>query len=141
MVDAESVRRKLREVERRLVALHTISDLGREAFLSGGELQSLAERHLQVALQAAIDVANHIVAEDSAQTPEDYGSTFVLLADMRVIDAELAGRLRSAAGLRNILVHAYADVDAATLWDRLTELDDLVRYVDACERYVAGTAG
>ena len=137
MVDAESVRRKLREIERRLVALRGISGRDRGEFLADDALQAQAERHLQIAIQAAIDVANHIVAEDSAETPEDYGSTFVLLARMGVVDEELAGRLRSAAGLRNILVHAYTDVDATMLWERLAELDDLERFVDASERYVS----
>lgn len=36
-----------------------------------------------------------------------------------------AARLRAAAGLRNVLVHGYLDVDPARVWEHLGELDDL----------------
>jgi len=137
LVDAEAVRRRLGEIERRLIALREIFEQGSDRFLGDGDLQTLAERHLQIAIQAAIDVANHIVAEDTAETPEDYGSAFTLLSGIGAIEDELGDRLRSAAGLRNILVHAYTDVDPSMLWDRLTELDDLETFVGSAERYVA----
>ncbi|HWB70833.1 MAG TPA: HepT-like ribonuclease domain-containing protein [Egibacteraceae bacterium] len=72
---------------------------------------SAGERHLQLANQSAIDIAMHVLAEDSAETPEDYGAAFTLLARHGVLDDNLANRLSLAAGLRNILVHGYLDVD------------------------------
>ena len=40
--------------------------------------------------------------------------------------AALAKRLQGWAGLRNVLVHAYLDVDHGLVWDAMaTELDDL----------------
>ncbi len=96
----------------------------------------MAERDLQIGIQAALDIAIHIVAEDSAETPSNYGSAFEMLAALGVVDPELAQHLRDAAGLRNILVHAYLDVDPERLWDRLAELEDLERFSSAVERYL-----
>jgi len=58
-----------------------------------------------------------------------------------VIDAELAGRLRSSAGLRNILVHAYLDVDPEILWESLGKLDDLERFATGVEAFLQEPPG
>lgn len=134
MVDPELVRRRLRQIDRRVGLLRDIRERGREAFVDSVALQAQAERHLQLAIQAAIDIALHLLAEDSAETPEDYGSAFELLARRGPIDAELAARLRAAAGLRNVLVHGYLDVDPARVWDHLGELDDLEAFARGVHR-------
>lgn len=73
MVDPEVVRRRLREIDRRVAALQTVAAGGREALLADPDLQAQVERHLQVTIQSAIDIAMHILAENSSAAPEDYG--------------------------------------------------------------------
>ncbi|MDP8970162.1 MAG: DUF86 domain-containing protein [Actinomycetota bacterium] len=101
MVDPEAVRRRLREIDRRVQWLWDIRERGREAFLPDLATEAQAERHLQLAIPSAIDIAMHVLAEDSAETPKDYGAAFTLLASHGLLD-----RLRLAAGLRNILCTA-----------------------------------
>lgn len=137
MVDPEVVRRRLGEIDRRLKDLDVIRTQGSETFQQDSGLQAQAERHMQLAIQAAIDIAVHIVADDSALTPEDYGSSFLILARMGVVEENLAERLRSAAGLRNILVHAYLDIDPQMMWTNMEHLDDLRRFADAAHEYLA----
>ena len=136
MVDPERVRRRLREIDRRLEVLRQIKAEGPEQLRDDFRVRAETEHHLQVAIQAAIDVANHIVSEDSAWTPEDYGSTFTLLAQMGVIDRQLAERLKRAAGLRNVIVHGYVDVDVDLLWEGLARAGDLEELAVAANRYL-----
>jgi uncharacterized protein YutE (UPF0331/DUF86 family) len=128
LVDPEVVRRRLRQIDRRVAALRAIATGERDVFLDDLDLQATTERHLQVAIQAAIDIALHILADETAETPEDYGSAFTLLGRAGRIPTPLAERLRSAAGLRNVLVHAYVDVDPKLVWAHLEDLDDLTAY-------------
>jgi predicted nucleotidyltransferase len=58
LVDPESVERRLREIDRRIVAARGVRDRGRELFLADEDLQTLAEHHLQIAIQSAIDIAS-----------------------------------------------------------------------------------
>lgn len=46
-----------------------------------------------------------------ARAPDDYTESFDRAADAGLIDRELAKALRPSVGLRNVLVHAYLDVD------------------------------
>lgn len=134
MVDRESVRRRLREIDRRVGLLGALHAQGRKAFIDDAGLQAQAERHLQLAIQAAIDIALHLVAENSAETAETYASAFAMLVDQGVLDEALAARLARATGLRNLLVHAYLDVDPSRIWDHLEHLDDLRDLGAAIER-------
>jgi len=136
LVDPESVRRRIREMTRRVEILERLRTHGRKGLLGDPDLQAQVERHLQLALQAAIDVATHLVAEDTAETPEEYGATFVLLVGAGVLDKDLAERLRSSAGLRNVLVHMYLEVDLERIWNALEQLGDLTRFAEAVEAYV-----
>jgi uncharacterized protein YutE (UPF0331/DUF86 family) len=137
LVDPESVIRRLRHLGVQLKLLSEIGARGRETFDRDELVRLAAERALQVAIQAAADIANHVLAEDSDVTPEDYGSTFSALADLGVIDRDLARRLRAAAGLRNVLVHVYVDIDPDLVWAAVTQTDDLAAFAAAIERYVA----
>ena len=136
MVDPEAVRRRMRQIDARVRALEDVRARGEDAFLADPGVQAMVERHLQVAIQAAIDIAIHIVAEDSAQTPEDYAAAFAALAKIEIIDPALAGRLGDAARLRNVIVHMYLDVEPARVWAHLARLSVLRDLASAVETYL-----
>lgn len=136
MVDPERVERRLRDLDQRLTSLRELAANGKERFQTDAAVITQVERHLQIAVQAAIDIAVHILAEDSTHSPEDYGSAFIELANLGVIEDALARELRLAAGLRNILVHAYLDVDPDQLWNHLDSLNNLERFAADITRYI-----
>jgi uncharacterized protein YutE (UPF0331/DUF86 family) len=133
LVDPEVVRRRAREIDRRVAALRALAGRRHER-IDALDVQAAVERHLQIAIQAVIDIALHVLADETAETPQDYGSAFVLLARAGRLDPALAERLRSAAGLRNVLVHAYVEIDPELVWAHLEQLDDLIAFV----RHVVG---
>lgn len=94
----------------------------------------LARRYaVQAAAQAAIDVANHVIASEGWRVPQDYGDAFRVLAEHGVITDALAERFRALTGLRNLLVHLYDDVDdervAREVRGGLSDLADFSRAV------------
>ena len=94
-------------------------------------------RHLvQTAAQICIDLAQHVIAADGHRVPRDYGDTFRVLAEVCVIDPELAERLVRLAGARNVIVHLYTEVDDELLARAVRDggLDDL----DLFARRIAG---
>jgi uncharacterized protein YutE (UPF0331/DUF86 family) len=97
--------------------------------------QRFVEHTLQIAIQAAIDVASHIVSDRRLGEPRTNRELFDLLERDGWIDAPLAATLRNMAGFRNVLVHGYDDVDLAVVRDVLQHhLGDLDAFVAAVRR-------
>ena len=67
--------------------------------------------HLWQAVQVVIDLAVSSCVRLGLGSPPTYADAFRMLAGARVIPGELAQRLARAAGFRNLVVHAYAELD------------------------------
>jgi uncharacterized protein YutE (UPF0331/DUF86 family) len=94
--------------------------------------QRFVEHTLQIAIQAALDVASHIVSDGRLGEPRTNRELFDLLERSGWIVPELAEILRKMVGFRNVLVHGYDDVDLAVVEDVLTHrLGDLIDFVAA----------
>lgn len=85
------------------------TEVGR--FTSDEPTHDLCAFYLILAVEECIDLAEHLVAEKRWGVPESSGGEFDLLAKQGVIDVDLARKMREAVGLRNVLVHQYADTD------------------------------
>jgi uncharacterized protein YutE (UPF0331/DUF86 family) len=87
------------------------------------------ERALHVAAEALFDVGHHVLAGRGRPIPPTYREIVPALVNEGVLPAELGARLDGLAGLRNILVHDYVDVDIARLWqvvdERLSDLESV----------------
>lgn len=69
------------------------------------------ERVLTLLVDLAFATNSHVAASRLGRVPESYAASFDLAVEAGLLDAELATLLRPSAGLRNVLVHAYVDVD------------------------------
>lgn len=69
--------------------------------------QNMVLHAMLVAIQATIDIANHLIAERSLSKPSTYPEGFQILSREGIIPAELANSLSDLAGFRNVLVHVY----------------------------------
>jgi uncharacterized protein YutE (UPF0331/DUF86 family) len=67
--------------------------------------------HLWQAVQVVIDLGVSTCVRLGLGSPPTYGDAFRRLAVAGVLDDGLAARLAGAAGFRNLIVHAYADLD------------------------------
>lgn len=89
-----------------------------------------AEHTLQIAIQATIDVASHIVSDEKLGEPATNSQLFEILAQAGWLQAPQADRLRKMAGFRNVLVHGYAAVNPAIVRDVVeNRLGDLLDFV------------
>nr|WP_255426842.1 HepT-like ribonuclease domain-containing protein [Pseudonocardia sp. C8] len=67
--------------------------------------------HLWQAIQVVIDMAVSSCVALGLGSPPTYGDAFRTLGRHGVLDQGLADRLARAAAFRNLLVHAYGDLD------------------------------
>lgn len=76
------------------------------------------ERLLELLVIAATDTLFHLLAEQG-RSPGSYREAFKMAAAEGIISNDLGNRLQKAAGMRNILVHLYEDIDYKILRDSL----------------------
>ena len=81
------------------------------------------------AIEACVDVAQHICSAERWGPPDDNGDALRLLGDHHVLPAELALSMRRAVGFRNVLVHDYAEVSDDIVNARLRDPTDLTTFV------------
>lgn len=133
MVDRAVMERRLRSLRdflegmRRRFANTTV-----EAFVANEDARLIAERLLQLACEACIDMANHVISDRGGEQPDSYRQAFAVLAKMGLLPDELAAELQRMTAMRNILVHGYLAVDPAKVHAAVTQrLGDLERFA-AC---------
>lgn len=114
MVEREKLTAKIAVIDRCLARIAEVRGERRKDLLPI-DVEDIASLNLQRAIQAAIDLANHVASSEAYGTPDSTAGVFTLLQQKGVIDAELAGRLRRMVGFRNIAVHEYQTVDPAIL--------------------------
>ena len=114
MVEREKLTAKIAVIDRCLARIAEVRGERRKDLLPI-DVEDIASLNLQRAIQAAIDLANHVASSEGYGAPDSTAGVFTLLQQKGVIDAELSGRLRRMVGFRNIAVHEYQTVDPAIL--------------------------
>ncbi|CAN5227554.1 hypothetical protein BH20GEM2_BH20GEM2_05440 [soil metagenome] len=133
MTDPELVAKKLSRIETCVRELRTLARP--EKLAAEVKEQRFIEHTLQLAVQAALDVASHIVSDERLGEPRTNRELFSLLERNGWIDSTLADSLRRMAGFRNVLVHGYDEVDLDIVREVLTErLDELLMFADTIRR-------
>jgi uncharacterized protein YutE (UPF0331/DUF86 family) len=130
VTDPELLRKRLALIETCVQELRTLarpSELVRDI-----KEARFIEHTLQIAIQAALDAASHIVSDGRLGEPRTNRELFDLLERHGWIESGLANTLRRMAGFRNILVHGYDDVDLQVVEDIVSNrLEDLLDFVRA----------
>ena len=105
--------------------LRELGHLPEEDFLGDFRNTESAKYLLIVAIEAAIDLCNHIVARRGGRAPQDYADCFSILADLKAIDSDLVDHLKKMARFRSLIVHLYWPVDDRRVYQIIqSELGD-----------------
>lgn len=98
------------------------------------------ERLLELLVQVAVDIVSHELAERGS-VPETYRAAFTEAGKEGLIPSDLARSLADAAGLRNILVHLYEDIDYEIVAESVTRaMDDFARFIEVFSARAGGDA-
>lgn len=127
MTDSELIAKKLALIETCVSELRRLSDI--EKLESDLREQRFVEHTLQIAIQAAIDAASHVVSDERLGEPGSYRELFRILVDGGYLPEMLGRDLENMTGFRNVLVHGYDDVDLKIVRDIVeNHLDDLLDF-------------
>lgn len=139
MIDRERVERfmfLIRDAVRELRALH-LGEMGLDAYQADKHIRALSEHYLRIALEATLDLGRHVIVKTGLGVPQEYGEVGKILREQGVVPPELGEQLRAMAGMRNVLVHLYWDVDYGLLYKTIVdELETFERCIERIFHYL-----
>jgi uncharacterized protein YutE (UPF0331/DUF86 family) len=99
------------------------------------DAQESVALNLMLAVQICVDIGSHVIADEGWPPAASVAETFERLREHGVLSTKTAEALRNAAGLRNVVAHAYDRIDLGALHaGAMSGLEDL----NAFAREVAG---
>lgn len=98
-------------------------------------LQRFVERTLHIAIEACLDIGNHIISDEGFREPEDNRDVFKVLGENGIITESLQKRLQDMASFRNLIVHSYAKIDNEVVFGILKKrLGDIEAFIKAVSK-------
>ena len=129
MLDNELVKRKLVQLTNKLSELETVAVVPKEKFIET-LVHYEAERLVELIVGYAFDINYHFIKELNLNAPLEYKESFKELGKKGVIDNGLATKIADSAGLRNLLVHHYDEIDLDRFYNGLKGgIEDYQDYV------------
>lgn len=137
MVDRDLLLKKLAFIE---TCVHELRTLARLDLLDRDiREQRFVVHTLQLAAQAALDAASHIVSDQRLGEPRTNRQLFELLEKAGWLSPELAAAMRNLAGFRNVVVHGYEVVDLRIVRDVVAHrLADLTQFASVVRGRLQG---
>ena len=106
----------------------------REEFTTDYRIYGLAERYLQIAIEACLHVCGILVASLGLRRPEGYHELLSIVAAQHIIPQALAYRLEVLTNLRDALVHDTDTLNRDLLYDHIQQrLGDFEAFVTTVE--------
>ena len=140
MVDVDAVRSRLKALDEYITRLESQRHLSFEQMLADWVAYYAIQRLFQMASQAAIDLASHILSADFSKRVDDYYGVIMALGREGVLPLEFARRFSDIAKFRNVLVHEYLVVDPEKVYQFLqVGLDDFRAFMGYIMEYLDKT--
>lgn len=138
-LDPEVVMVRLERIAALLSDLEAVGEPTADRFEREPIPRFAAERILIALVDLAVAANSHLLTAVADAPPTDYRSSFTDLADHGILDRDLAERLAACAGLRNVLVHLYLDIDVTTVAHATQQAPaDFTAYRDQLAAWLGG---
>ncbi len=111
IVDKEGVVDHLRELSAALDDWERYKHIDLEHLKIDRDKMNMVLHAMLVAIQSAIDISNHLIAEKKLRKPATYRETFEIIYEAGLISHQLGESMSDLAGFRNVLVHIYWKLD------------------------------
>lgn len=136
-LDAALIQERLREIQLLLADLVEVGKVDAERLRRERPTRHIVERVLSQIVELAGSINTHIVASQLGRSPRSYADSFDEIARAGVLGEDLAAALRPSAGMRNVLVHDYLDVDHGKVSAAIPlALDQYGQYVKQVARWL-----
>jgi uncharacterized protein YutE (UPF0331/DUF86 family) len=140
-LDEQSViRERLKLLGEYVSDLRELQDVDLATYVENKLVRRTVERTLHLAVEACLDIGQHIIAREGFRTPADNKDVFAVLSEEGVVPPALLPSLISMARFRNLIVHGYAQIDNQVVFGILKRrLGDFDAFAQAIVRHLEAT--
>ena len=108
-----------------------------EEYLTSFDQKNISERILELVIQAALDINEHLLTRGFQVEFTTNKQSFINLGKYKIITSELAEELSLSAGDRNILAHQYLTINHKLLFDHVKKaLEVYPQYIRQVTNYL-----
>lgn len=84
-----------------------------------------------------VDINNHLIRRLNFSIPDDFQSTFIILAKNNILSYDFAEKIAPIVGMRNRLVHRYEEINMDLFLNTLQkEKEDFKEYIKIIFDYI-----
>ncbi len=135
MTNIDVIKRKLSEIEKYFTIIKKYQSVSQQEIFADDTLKGAVERYLYLLCQTAIDLAEAAVVHFKLRTPATYGEIFEILAENGLIGKDLSLKMKKMTGFRNILVHAYGEINQGIFYQILTkDINDISLFLEEIKK-------
>ena len=110
---------KIKEIKKFLAELQTIIPKDFEKYKSDLKTKAACERYVEKIIEGIVDLAFLIIKNKKLRIPEEDIDAFNILLENKIIDENIAKKLKSAKGMRNIIAHQYGNIDDHIIFEAI----------------------
>ena len=121
MLNKEVVYAKIETIRHCLLRIEEKTPKSAFNLMESYDLQDIIAINLERAVQGCVDIATHIIANSECGVPDSMGRAFLMLEELNYIDHHLSESMIASVGFRNIVVHAYREIDWNIVFTIITE--------------------
>jgi Uncharacterized conserved protein len=119
MTNIDVLKNKISEIQKYFQLLKNYQNVKKDDLLKDVTLKGAVERYLYLICQATIDFAEALISYLNLRTPSTYGEIFEILGEQKLISKEMVLKMKKMTGFRNILAHAYGEINIDIMLDVL----------------------
>ena len=137
-MDKELLQKKIAEIDGYIEELKPIAEVfSIEDILKDNFKFHTAERLFQLIVDTCVDINTHIIKSANINSPDDLQSTFITLADIKILDKDFAEKIAPTVGLKNRLVHRYDTLSRKLFLESLkVEYFDFKKYLKQINNFL-----
>jgi len=99
--------------------LRTKQNISLNEYITNKETQYFVERAFQKAIEACINIGNHIISVNHLGIPGSFSDIFKILGREKIIPLELSEKFIYIVKFRNKLVHLYWEIEPEEVYSYL----------------------
>jgi uncharacterized protein YutE (UPF0331/DUF86 family) len=142
MIDKVKVETKLNSMKLSISRLKQLKNLPKEVFLESFTNFDSAKYNLITAVEAMIDICNHIISRENYVLPATSSESIEILVKQGILPAKYQHVFIAMVKFRNKAVHLYAQIKDEEVYKILQEnLGDFDVFITAILKYVYENGG